>query len=44
MRIFVLTLFLVLAGRLAVPSAATAQYHRLTDAITVGGTLASATG
>ena len=42
MRVLVLTLFLVLAGRLAAPSEATAQYHRLTDAIVVGGTLASA--
>lgn len=42
MRVLVLTALLVLAGRLAAPSEATAQYHRLTDAITVGGTLASA--
>jgi hypothetical protein len=42
MRVLVLTLFLVLAGRLAAPSEATAQYHRLTDAIVVGGTLAKA--
>jgi hypothetical protein len=42
MRVLVLTLFLVLAGRLAAPSEATAQYHRLTDAIVVGGTLAAA--
>ena len=42
MRVLVLTLFLVLAGRLAAPSEATAQYHRLSDAIAIGGTLASA--
>jgi hypothetical protein len=42
MRVPVLTVFLVLLGRLAAPSEATAQYHRLTDAIVVGGTLASA--
>jgi hypothetical protein len=42
MRVPVLTLFMVLAGRLAAPSEATAQYHRLTDAIVVGGTLATA--
>jgi hypothetical protein len=42
MRVPLLTLFFVLVGRLAAPSAATAQYHRLTDAIVVGGTLASA--
>ncbi len=42
MRVFVLTLLLILAGRLAAPSEATAQYHRVTDAIVVGGTLASA--
>jgi hypothetical protein len=42
MRVLVFTLFLVLAGRLAAPSEATAQYHRLSDAITVGGTLTSA--
>lgn len=42
MRVLVLTVFLVLAGRLAAPSEATAQYHRLTDAIAVGGTLGSA--
>jgi hypothetical protein len=42
MRVFVLTLLLVLAGRLAAPSEATAQYHRLTDGIVVGGTLAIA--
>ncbi len=42
MRVLVLAVFLVLAGRLAAPSEATAQYHRLTDAIVVGGTLASA--
>jgi hypothetical protein len=42
MRVFLLTLLLVVAGRLASPSEATAQYHRLTDGIVVGGTLASA--
>jgi hypothetical protein len=42
MRVLAFTLVLVLAGRLAAPSEATAQYHRLTDAIAVGGTLASA--
>jgi hypothetical protein len=42
MRVLVLTLLLILAGRLATPSAAAAQYHRLSDAITVGATAASA--
>ncbi len=42
MRVLVITLLLVLAGRLAAPSEATAQYHRLTDAIVVGGTVAAA--
>jgi hypothetical protein len=42
MRVLVFAVFLVLAGRLAAPSEATAQYHRLTDAIAVGGTLVSA--
>jgi hypothetical protein len=37
MRILGLTLFLLLAGRLAAPSAASAQYHYLPDAIVVGG-------
>lgn len=42
MRVLVFTLLVVLAGRLAAPSEAAAQFHRLTDAIVVGGTLASA--
>ena len=42
MRVLVFTVFLVLAGRLAAPSEATAQYHRLTDAIVIGGAVASA--
>jgi hypothetical protein len=42
MRVVVLTLLALLTARLATPSAATAQYHRLTDAVVVGGTLAAA--
>jgi hypothetical protein len=42
MRVLVLGVMLVLTGRLAAPSEAAAQYHRLTDAIAVGGTLSSA--
>ena len=42
MRVLVLTVVLVLAGRLAAPSEATAQYHRLSDAIAVGASLSSA--
>ncbi len=42
MRLLVLTLMLTLAGRLATPSAAAAQYHRLSDAVVVGATMASA--
>jgi hypothetical protein len=42
MRLIVLTLSLLLAGRLTVPAAALAQYHRLTDAVAVGATLSSA--
>jgi hypothetical protein len=42
MRVPVLTVLLILAGRLAAPSEATAQYHRLTDAIVVGGSVAAA--
>jgi hypothetical protein len=42
MRVLLLTLVLVFAGRVAAPSEATAQYHRLTDAIAVGGTLTKA--
>ena len=42
MRAVVLTLLALFAGRLAAPSETQAQYHRLTDAIVVGGTLASA--
>src|SRR5436189_4838002 len=42
MRVLVLTVLALLTGRLAAPSAAMAQYHRLTDAIVLGGTLASA--
>jgi len=42
MRVIVLTLLALLGGRLAAPSAAVAQYHRLTDAVVVGGTIASA--
>lgn len=42
MRVLGLSLMLILAGRLAAPSEATAQYHRVTDAIVVGGTVAAA--
>ena len=42
MRVVVLTLLAVFTGRLAAPSEPLAQYHRLTDAIVVGGTLAAA--
>jgi hypothetical protein len=42
MRVVVLTLLALLTGRLAAPSEATAQYHRVTDGIVVGGTLAAA--
>jgi hypothetical protein len=42
MRVVVLTLLTLFAGRLAAPSETLAQYHRLTDAVVVGGTLASA--
>jgi hypothetical protein len=42
MRVLGLSLLLILAGRLAAPSEATAQYHRVTDAIVVGGSLAAA--
>ena len=42
MRVVVLTLLALFTGRLAAPSAAMAQYHRVTDAIVVGGTLAAA--
>jgi hypothetical protein len=42
MRLVVLPVMLTLAGRLATPSAAAAQYHRLSDAVVVGTTLASA--
>lgn len=42
MRVIAFTLLALLAGRLAAPSEAAAQYrpyHRLTDAVVVGGTL-----
>jgi hypothetical protein len=42
MRVLVLTIILVLACRVAAPSEAAAQYHRLTDAMVVGGTLTNA--
>jgi hypothetical protein len=47
MRVLLLTLVFVFAGRLAAPSAATAQYYtqpyvRLTDAIVVGGSFTAA--
>lgn len=42
MRVMVLTVLALLTGRLAAPPAAMAQYHRLTDAVAIGGTLASA--
>jgi hypothetical protein len=42
MRVVLLVLLLLLTGRLVTPSEATAQYHRLTDAVVIGGTLASA--
>ena len=42
MRVVVLTLLVLFTGRLAAPAEAVAQYHRLTDAIVVGGTLAAA--
>ncbi len=42
MRVVVLALLAVLTGRLAAPSDSAAQYHRVTDAITIGGTLGSA--
>jgi len=42
MRVVVLTLLVLFTGRLAAPAEALAQYHRLTDAIVVGGTLTAA--
>ena len=42
MRVVVLTLLVLFTGRLAAPAEAVAQYHRVTDGIVVGGTLASA--
>ena len=42
MRVVVLTLLVLLTGRLAAPAEAVAQYHRVTDGIVVGGTLAAA--
>ena len=42
MRVVVLTLLVLFTSRLAAPAEAMAQYHRLTDAIVVGGTLATA--
>jgi hypothetical protein len=42
MRVVVLTSLVLFTGRLAAPAEAVAQYHRVTDAIVVGGTLAAA--
>ena len=42
MRVIVLTLLVLFTLRLAAPAEALAQYHRVTDALVVGGTLAAA--
>lgn len=42
MRVVLLTLLVLFTGRLAAPAEAVAQYHRVTDGIVVGGTLATA--
>ena len=41
MRVVVLTLLVLFGGRLAAPAEAVAQYHRVTDGIVAGGTLAA---
>jgi hypothetical protein len=42
MRVIVITSIVLLTGRLAGPAGAVAQYHRVTDGVAIGGTLAAA--